>query len=97
METIGRAYIEYKLQDESKELSKDNKILESSIKPVFKCSCGNIIDLSNEHLIDRYGYEFICPKCNKKHHLNEEAFDSFFDYYYEEDLIFEDESEDEDW
>ena len=87
----------YELQDNKKEMSTENKVVSNSIKFFHKCPCGIETMLTNgmftDHAETKYGsmcgWSYKCS-CGKQHTIWEGAFDSYIEFLYENDLIFED-------
>ena len=90
------------LVDESKELSKENPAVGYHMFGVCK-KCGKSTEIKSYMLTDNHtdrdgygctGWEYRCT-CGTKIFCWEGAFDSYFDYLYENDLLIEEEDEDD--
>lgn len=87
-------FLEYSLQNDSKPLSPDNKVLSDSIRLFSKCDCGRKTELTesmkSDHIKSKYGSEcgwsYKC-RCNKRVSVWEGAFDSAIESLSENGLI----------
>lgn len=89
----------FHLMDDSKPLSEDNKIIASSIALCSICACGMEASLTTDKFTDNLpnnggcGWNYRC-RCGKIHSIPEYAFDGRIEYYYENNLMY-DENEEE--
>lgn len=87
-------FLEYSLQDNSKPLSLDNKVLSNTIRLFSECDCGHKTELTKSLFSDSiksgYGYEcgwnYKC-RCGKNVSVWEGAFDSGIEALSKDNLV----------